>query len=43
MGSDLGPVTPEASLKIRKGNYERVFSAARRKVRAWEKVNVKPL
>ena len=36
-------LTPEASLKIRKGNYERIFDAARTKVRAWEKANVKPL
>ena len=36
-------LTPEASLKIRKGNYERVFDAARLKVRAWERANVKPL
>jgi hypothetical protein len=36
-------LTPEASLKIRKGNYERIFDAARIKVRAWEKANVKPL
>ncbi len=36
-------LTPEASLKIRKGNYERVFDAARVKVRAWEKANVKPM
>jgi hypothetical protein len=36
-------LTPEASLKIRKGNYERVFDAARVRVRAWEKVNVKPM
>ncbi len=36
-------LTPEASLKIRKGNYERIFDAARSKVRAWEKANVKPL
>ena len=36
-------LTPEASLKIRKGNYERVFDAARARVRAWEKANVKPL
>jgi predicted TIM-barrel fold metal-dependent hydrolase len=36
-------LTPEASLKIRKGNYERIFDAARAKVRAWEKTNVKPL
>ena len=40
-----GPVwallTPEASLQIRKGNYERLFDAARAKVRAWEMANVK--
>ena len=36
-------LTPEASLKIRKGNYERIFDAARAKVRAWEKANVKPM
>jgi hypothetical protein len=36
-------LTPEASLKIRRGNYERIFDAARTKVRAWEKANVKPL
>jgi hypothetical protein len=36
-------LTPDASLKIRKGNYERIFDAARTKVRAWEKANVKPL
>jgi hypothetical protein len=28
------------SLKFRKGNYERLFDEARRKVRAWEKANV---
>ncbi len=32
-------LTPEASLKIRKGNYERVFDEGRRRVRAWEKAN----
>ena len=37
------PLTPEANLKIRKGNYERIFDAARIRVRAWEKANVKPL
>ena len=36
-------LTPEASAKIRKTNYERIFDAARRKVRAWEKANVKPM
>jgi predicted TIM-barrel fold metal-dependent hydrolase len=34
-------LTPEASLKIRKGNYERIFDAARASVRAWERTNVK--
>jgi predicted TIM-barrel fold metal-dependent hydrolase len=34
-------LTPEASEKLRKGNYERLFDEARRKVRAWEKANVK--
>jgi hypothetical protein len=34
-------LTPEASEKLRKGNYERLFDEARRKVRAWEKTNVK--
>ena len=33
-------LTPEASLKVRKGNYERLFDEARRKVRAWERANV---
>jgi len=39
-----GPVwrqlTPDASLKVRKSNYERIFDEGRRKVRAWEKSNV---
>ncbi len=34
-------LTPEASEKVRKGNYERLFDEARRKVRAWEKANPK--
>ena len=34
-------LTPETSLKIRKGNYERIFDEGRRRVRAWEKTNVK--
>ena len=34
-------LTPEASLKIRKGNYERIFDAARGRVRTWETANVK--
>ena len=33
-------LTPEASLKVRKGNYERIFDEGRRKVRAWEKAHV---
>jgi len=37
---DYAPVwallTPEASLKIRKGNFERIFDEARTRVRAWE-------
>jgi hypothetical protein len=35
-------LTPEASEKLRKGNYERLFDQARARVRAWEKANVKP-
>jgi len=34
-------LTPEASLKIRKGNYERIFDEGRQRVRQWEKTNVK--
>jgi predicted TIM-barrel fold metal-dependent hydrolase len=34
-------LSPEASEKVRKGNYERLFDEARRRVRAWEKDNVK--
>jgi hypothetical protein len=33
-------LTPEASRKVRLENYERLFDAARVKVRAWEKANV---
>jgi hypothetical protein len=33
-------LTPEASEKLRKGNYERLFDEARRRVRAWERANV---
>ena len=29
-------LTPEASLHVRRGNYERLFDAGRRRVRAWE-------
>jgi hypothetical protein len=32
-------LTPEANEKVRKGNYERIFDEARRRVRAWEKVH----
>jgi len=34
-------LSPEASEKVRTGNYERLFDAARARVRAWEKANVK--
>ena len=34
-------LTPEASEKVRKGNYERIFDEARRKVRSWEAAHVK--
>jgi hypothetical protein len=33
-------LTPEASHMVRIGNYERLFDAAARKVRAWEAANV---
>jgi hypothetical protein len=33
-------LTSDASLKVRKGNYERIFDAARVRVRAWERANV---
>ncbi len=40
----LAALTPEARAKVLKGNYERLFDAARQKVRAWEAANVgKPL
>jgi Amidohydrolase len=32
-------LTPDASLKVRKGTYERIFDEGRRRVRAWEKAN----
>jgi len=35
-GPVFAKLTPEASLKIRKANYERLFDEARRRVRAWE-------
>lgn len=34
-------LSKDASEKVRKGNYERLFDAARKKVRAWEKTNVR--
>ena len=37
----LALLTPEAKQKFLRGNYERLFDAARIKVRAWEKANVK--
>ncbi len=33
-------LTPEVSRKVRLGNYQRLFDAARVKVRAWERANV---
>jgi amidohydrolase family protein len=34
-------LTPTASEQLRKGNYERLFDEARRKVRAWERAHLK--
>ena len=34
-------LTPAASQNIRLGNYERLFNAARARVRAWESANLK--
>ena len=34
-------LTPDAALKVRKGNYERIFDEARLRVRAWERAHVK--
>jgi hypothetical protein len=34
-------LTREASEKVRKGNYERIFDEARRKVRNWEEAHLK--
>jgi hypothetical protein len=34
-------LTPEASLKVRKGNYERMFNLGRQRVREWERLNLK--
>jgi hypothetical protein len=37
----MAKLTPEASRKVWLGNYERIFDAARVRVRAWERANVK--
>jgi len=37
----LARLTPEASDKFRKRNFERLFDAARRHVRAWEQAHIK--
>jgi len=37
----LAKLSPQAREKLLKGNYERLFDAARVKVRAWEKANPK--
>ena len=34
-------LTTEASEKVRKKNYERIFDEGRRKVRSWEHIHVK--
>lgn len=34
-------LTPEASEKVRRGNYERLFDRARTRVRAWEAANTR--
>jgi hypothetical protein len=33
-------LTPDAAEKVKKGNYERLFDEARRRVRSWEKANL---
>jgi predicted TIM-barrel fold metal-dependent hydrolase len=35
-------LTPDASEKVRKGNYERLFDEGRRRVRAWEQAHATP-
>ena len=37
----LARLAPEASLKFRRGNYERLFDNARQRVRAWEQAHAK--
>ena len=39
-GPVFAQLSPEASLKIRKTNYEHLFDAARTRVRAWERSHV---
>jgi predicted TIM-barrel fold metal-dependent hydrolase len=39
--SIFAALTPEASFAIRRGNYEKLFDAARVRVRAWEREHVK--
>ena len=34
-------LTPEASRKVRTGNYERLFDEGRRRVRAWEQAHAR--
>jgi hypothetical protein len=34
-------LTPDASLNVRKGNYERIFNEGRRRVREWERAHAK--
>jgi predicted TIM-barrel fold metal-dependent hydrolase len=34
-------LTPEASLKVRKTNFERIFDEGRRRVREWERMHLK--
>jgi hypothetical protein len=34
-------LSPEAGNKVRKGNYERIFNQARRRVREWERAHAK--
>ena len=41
MGARRKQLTLDASLQVRKTNYERIFDAARQRVRAWEKANVR--
>jgi predicted TIM-barrel fold metal-dependent hydrolase len=35
-------LSPETSVKVRKGNYERLFDEGRRRVRAWEQAHATP-